>query len=543
MDVLRDLVLPELSKLGSLRRSGAGWMARCPVHEDRQNSLSIAEGRDHPVVFHCHAGCQPEDVCKALGLDWAVLSKPRDKQQRDSGFVAVYDYRDEHGELLFQVCRTADKKFFQRKPDPSSRDGYTWKLGDTRRVLYRLPKVLAAVDECREIYICEGEKDVHTLESIGLVATCNPGGAGKWRPEYTEFLRDAVVTIIADKDKPGQAHARSIRDSLIDVAASTTMAEAAGGTEIKDITDHFRNGHNLDDLSITWQSAEPPKPIAAVELWSFLDSSDAPHDWVIPGLLEHGDRLLLTGFEGLGKSMLVRQIAVCAAAGLHPFDTDYRNNYPPQKVLFIDCENSETQGRRRLRPIALSTKNYNRPAVEGMMFVVHRPSGIDLRTEDADWLIEQVTAHKPDLLVVGPFYKLHSEDINKEENARRVAAVLDHARSISGAALLTEAHAGHGEPGKKRSVRPIGSSLLLRWPEFGYGLAHNAHAEPDERGRAHQIDVIAWRGPRDDRDWPPHLEYGPAGHLPWLPWTPPRPEPKEKKKGQANDGLFEVDGT
>jgi 5S rRNA maturation endonuclease (ribonuclease M5) len=521
MDVLRDLVLPELSKLGPLRRSGSGWMARCPVHEDRQNSLSVGEGRNHPVVFHCHAGCDAEAVCKALGLDWAVLSAPRERQQTDRGFAAIYDYRDEQGELLFQVCRTADKKFLQRKPDPSSRDGYTWKLGDTRRVLYRLQKVLKAVEENREIYLVEGEKDVHSLENQGLVGTCNPGGAGKWKPEYTECLRDAVVVIVADKDKPGQAHARLVREALQGVAADVTVKEAAGDEKVKDVTDHFNAGLTLDDLITTWTAQGLAKPLAAVELWAFLDASDAPPEWVLPELLERNDRLLLTGFEGLGKSMLVRQLALCAAAGLHPFDPGKHSNFEPKRVLFIDCENSETQGRRKMRPIATVMKNYNRAPANNMMFVVHRPNGIDLDTDDADWLIEQVTGYKPDLLVIGPFYKLHSGDINKEENARRVAAVLDHARSISGAALLTEAHAGHGEAGKSRSVRPIGSSLLLRWPEFGYGLAQNALAQPDDRGRCREIDVIAWRGPRDDRDWPKNLQYGPVGHLPWVAWSPP----------------------
>jgi 5S rRNA maturation endonuclease (ribonuclease M5) len=522
MDVLRELVLP---KLDGVTKTSKGFSARCPVpdHNDRRASLSVSEGHDHPVVLFCHAGCQPEQICSAIGLNWADLCKPREATTRDGKYVAIYDYRDEQGELLFQVCRTADKKFFQRRPNPSG-DGHVWGLAESRRVLYRLPRVLEAVEQCREIYICEGEKDVHTLERQGLVATCNPGGAGKWRPEYNTALQDAVVVIIADKDKPGQAHARQVREALEPVAASVTVAEAAGN--LKDATDHFTAGHTLDQLLITYSTQAPTPKLAAVELWAFLDAHDSPPDWVIPGLLERGDRLLLTGFEGLGKSMLVRQIAICAAAGLDPFDTGFNNRYQPQRVLFIDCENSETQGRRKMRPIALATKYLQQPAAEGAMHIIHRPNGIDLAREDADWLLEQVTAHKPDLLVIGPFYKLHSEDTGKEEHARRVAAILDAARNISGAALLTEAHAGHGETGKTRAVRPIGSSLLMRWPEFGYGLAPNAMAVPDDRGRCHQVDVLAWRGPRDDRDWPRHLEYGPPNHLPWQAWHPPKPPPK-----------------
>lgn len=526
MDILREIVLP---KLDAVKKSGTGFMARCPAHEDRQASLSVAAGNTHPVVFHCQAGCSPEDVCHAIGLDWADLCKPRE-QQRDNGewtpagpAVAVYDYRDEQGELLFQVLRTASKDFRQRRPDPTAKSGWAWNLGETRRVLYKLPKILNAVEECRIIYIVEGEKDVHTLETHGHVATCNPGGAGKWRPEYTEALRDAVVFIIADKDKPGQAHARAVRDALMPVAASVTIAEAKTG---KDATDHFAAGHDIADLEITWDSAASTKASLAVDLWEFLDASDAPHHWVIPGLLERGDRMILTGFEGLGKSQLIRQLIVCAGAGLHPFEPGKATHYDPAKVLIIDCENSEDQSRRKLRPIAYSSKAHHRPVVPGNVRLIHRPEGIDLTTEDDQaWLLERVTAHKCDLLAIGPFYRLHNANMNDEQVARRVVAVLDRARAVNNSALITEAHAGHGEAGKSRSVRPTGSSLLLRWPEFGYGLAPNATSEPDEYGRSRQVDLIGWRGPRDDREWPQHLQYGdqPKGELPWKPWKPPAP--------------------
>lgn len=521
-DILREIVLP---KLDAVKKSGAGFMARCPAHEDRQASLSVSAGTTHPVVMHCQAGCSPEDVCHAIGLDWSDLCKPREPATGGDGrWVAVYDYRDEQGELLFQVCRSATKDFRQRRPDPAGRDGWSWSLGETRRVLYRLPKILAAVAECRIVYIVEGEKDVHTLEAHGEIATCNPGGAGKWRPEYTEVLRDAVVVIVADKDKPGQAHARAVRDALLPVAASVTVAEAktgqVHGKDIKDVTDHFAAGYGIGDLEITSDTGVVPAPTLAVDLWDFLDASDSPPDWVVPGLLERGDRLILTGFEGLGKSMLIRQLAVCAAAGVHPFEPSWNTDYRSATVLLIDCENSEAQSRRKLRPIATTIKQMNREIPRGTMRLLHRPEGIDLtNADDQAWLYERVTAHQPDVLLLGPFYRLHNANMNDEQVARSVVAVLDRIRSINGCALITEAHAGHGEPGKSRAVRPTGSSLLLRWPEFGYGLAPNPNSEPDDKGRCRRVDVIAWRGPRDERDWPTHLQYGDYGALPWRAWN------------------------
>jgi hypothetical protein len=90
--------------------------------------------------------------------------------------IATYDYTDETGALLFQVCRLVPKDFRQRRPD--RKGGWAWKLGDTRRVLYRLPELCEAIAQRRPIYIVEGEKDVESLRKLGLVATCNVSQSG-----------------------------------------------------------------------------------------------------------------------------------------------------------------------------------------------------------------------------------------------------------------------------------------------------------------------------------------------------------------------------
>ena len=146
--------------------------------------------------------------------------------------VERYDYVDEAGKLLYQVERMKPKGFRQRRPD--GRGGWEYKLGDVRRVLYRLPQVIEAVAAGKLITVVEGERDVHTLEAKGKVATTCPGGAGKWRKEYSEVLRGAKVAIIQDVDlpdpktgqRPGQEHAHAVRDSLEGVAAAVKMLPA-----------------------------------------------------------------------------------------------------------------------------------------------------------------------------------------------------------------------------------------------------------------------------------------------------------------------------
>jgi hypothetical protein len=519
MDALREILLPRLE---GIRMSGGSYMARCPAHDDGKASLSVAEGKDQPVVLNCHAGCDPVDILAKLGLTWETLCSPREQDRPGRGewtphgeAVAVYDYTDEQGQVLFQVCRTADKQFPQRVPDRTRKSGYRWSIGDVRRVLYRLPKVIEAVNDGEHVWVCEGEKDVHALELAGVTATCNPGGAGKWRPEFAEFLRGVIVHVVADKDKPGQAHARQVAASLDGIAAGVEIREAAGTH--KDAAAHLAAGLSLADLEVTWESGEPPTDLAP-DLYEFLAVADPGYDWVIPGLLERGDRLIWTGFEGLGKSVITRQFAICAAAGWHPFEN---HSIPKQRVLFIDCENPDRKNRRHFRDLARKASDNGIPVPAGAFRIIQRPEGVDLtREEDAAWLLERVTAHMPDLLVIGPFYRLHAADANEEQAARTVVAALDAARLKADCALITEAHAGHGQGNFARSVRPIGSSLLMRWPEFGYGIAPHPDAERDDSGRCRHVEVKAWRGPREERQWPRELVYGTHDmDWPWIPAT------------------------
>jgi Protein of unknown function (DUF3987)/Toprim-like len=262
-DEILDLVL---GKLEGTRSRGGYWMARCPAHEDREASLSIARGTSQPVVLDCHAGCATADVLAAMGLTMADISNPREQRGEWTPWadrcpcqpVATYRYTDEAGELLFEVVRGEHKEFAQRRPDPSSRSGWRWSLGDTRRVLYWLPQVVEAIQRGETVWIAEGEKDVHALEAAGVTATCNPMGAGKWRPEYADTLAGASVVIVADRDEAGRKHAAEVAASLASKALVVTVVEAAEG---KDAADHLAAGYGLDDFTNAAEPAQSAEPL------------------------------------------------------------------------------------------------------------------------------------------------------------------------------------------------------------------------------------------------------------------------------------------
>jgi putative DNA primase/helicase len=239
-----DRVLAMLAAFG-VRQSGTGWSARCPAHDDRHASLAIGEGEDGRALLFCHGGCELADLLRALGLTARDLfiGPPSRIDER-----IFYDYRDEGGELLFQVVRTptpSGKTFRQRRPD--GRGGWIWDVEGVRRVLYRLPELLAA-DPSETIFIVEGEKDADNLAHRGLVATTNPGGALKWRPEYRAALRGRHLVILPDHDEVGRTHAADVARALSGVAASVRVMDLPGLAEHGDVSDWLSAGHTIGEL-------------------------------------------------------------------------------------------------------------------------------------------------------------------------------------------------------------------------------------------------------------------------------------------------------
>lgn len=250
-------------------------------------------------------------------------------------------------------------------------------------------------------------------------------------------------------------------------------------------------------------------------LGSVLEATDDSFDWVIDGLLERRDRLMLTGLEGHGKTTLLRQLAILASAGLHPFT--FRKMERPARVLFVDAENTEKQWVRASRALAQQAASLGTadPMVGLTLWCAQR---LDLtRDVDLGKLHKAIDDLAPDLLVLGPFYRLIPRAINSDDDAVPLLAALDTLRD-RGVVIVVEAHAGHmvGSSGA-RELRPRGSSALLGWPEFGFGL------RLDKGGRtSNDYELVRWRGDRELRDWPLKLAKNTSSGWPWTPTVLPR---------------------
>ena len=206
-----------------LAKRGEACMVKCPAHDDGRASLSVKGGDTQPVVLHCHAGCEFDDIIEAAGMDRNEVLAERSDEWKTRCVVTgppirtgageashVYEYTDEDGKLLFEVLRIpmqgGGKQFRQRHLGPDG--NYVWNMTGVRRVLYRLPEILLAKQAGWPVWFVEGEKDAESvlakLEKHDLkgVATTTPMGANKkWEEGYTEALRGAKVYVVADADE------------------------------------------------------------------------------------------------------------------------------------------------------------------------------------------------------------------------------------------------------------------------------------------------------------------------------------------------------
>ncbi len=256
-----------------------GWLVPCGCHEDRTPSLHVWADDQGRLAHHCLAGCDHAATRDYLErLVGERLTVPPEPSSNGKCIVATYDYTDEKGQLLYQVVRYSAKDFRQRRPDGDGHhvwglsageyvqvtDGDWRKVNDrtpasaprkwfsaVERVLYGLHELRCEIGEARrrgdtpEVWIAEGEKDVDALRAAGVIATCNPGGAGKFRAEYGKEFAGCDAVIVADKDEPGRKHAEQVAASVRPHVTSVRIIEAAAG---KDAADHLAAGKALDEF-------------------------------------------------------------------------------------------------------------------------------------------------------------------------------------------------------------------------------------------------------------------------------------------------------
>lgn len=326
--------------------------------------------------------------------------------------VRTYDYTDESGVLLYQVCRFEPKDFRQRIPNG---DGWTWGLGETRRVLYNLPAVLAA----DFVWLTEGEKDAETINAFGFVGTTNPMGANKWIAEYGATLRGKDVAILPDGDEKGAAHrdlllkeigpiVKSLRvipmpdgfKDVSDYAASFPTVKEAGRAvlALAEKAEVLYRGHSIPVQSMEEMEAEYKDFIARAEKLRLSLAG-----W-LPGLREiralvPGEVMAVLAATGCGKTMLLHNIAFHAGIETLLFELELPASLSFERLaaMAINASGGHVESMYRMTNGSVNWRGH--PALE-RIHSVHKPR---LTPKDIARIIESAelkTSRRPALVLV-----------------------------------------------------------------------------------------------------------------------------------------------
>jgi hypothetical protein len=376
------------------QKRAAEWRGACPIHHGKDHNFAVEPDTGR---WFCHSTCgRGGDILELeaalAGGDFATRKAEvfrlvgrlepeyRHKDSRTNGNsagtslskpskatgtvgtwreVARYPYRDRDGNLLFEVIRylkpDGEKVFRQCRPD--GRGGVIWNLDGIERVPYRLPELLKA----ETVYLPEGEKDVHSLQAWGLVASCNPGGSGSsgLYAGWTEHFHDRHIVILPDNDGSGRKHAAAVAAALLGAAASVRIVELRGLPVKGDVTDWRNAGGTLEQFHeltqaaavldaaalseqrARWGLVDDEQPESYAEAGSLVtrrlsDINAKPVNWLWPGRIARGKVSIIAGNPGLGKSQVTASIAAIVTTGGHwPVD---RSPCTPGDVMFLSAE-------------------------------------------------------------------------------------------------------------------------------------------------------------------------------------------------------------
>lgn len=310
-------------------------------------------------------------VASELGLSSSVPIRRKSKELPEcpidwSNPTNTFTYFYPNGEYAFDVLRwekPGHRKAIRQSKGFDDNCNRIVNNKGTELVPYNLVGVAGrpAVLDSGFVVIVEGENKADALIRLGVCATCNPGGAGKWKEEYSKFFRGKSVVILPDNDKAGKEHAEKVADSVAPVAASVKVVALPGLPDKGDTVDWLKTpGNDRERLQVLMNDApewkpEPrqePKPRPLSVDWassrgnSYLTAYPEPFEYLLKGAFLKGELGLISGPPGCGKGTFSLQMAAYVAAGMPVFG--WWEVPEPTRVLYISAEDSRPVIHRRL---------------------------------------------------------------------------------------------------------------------------------------------------------------------------------------------------
>lgn len=403
---------------GVKRCSNNQYMARCPCHDDRKQSLSIGCGQ-RGVVMKCQAGCDTRDIIARVGLKPADLFyEPLEKNQERPQIVATYTYPGG-----VQKIRYSDKRFTWRRPD--GKGGWIWNRQGVKPSLYIAGELTGAVA------VCEGEKDADNLHRLGWNAASGADGAGpgKWKAEYTEQLRGLHVCIFQDNDDVGRKYAQETAAALHGVAASvrtldlsSVWPEIPEHGDVSDMIAAFGDEKACELMAQLITATPEWTPPTAEEdpflsCFKPLDTFDEEEaTWLVPGWIPEGQITLMAADGGIGKTTLWCNLIAAISSGTRCILDPPGHTRTAQRVAFLTTEDSVRKKlKKKLRLAGANMRNVITPDFladkEGVL------RGLKFGTTEMERFIKHF---RPALCVFDPVQGFVPPDINMgSRNAMR----------------------------------------------------------------------------------------------------------------------------
>lgn len=294
--ILRSHYSPaEIAQFMGAIDEGDSWRAPCPLHDGKSSRSLLIRDVGGELSLHCFGGCVDHEVLAEIESRIDAGEEFRKPTFDPLGeLVAEYPYTDEFGRVLYKKQRFEPKNFRVSSPGPSGE--FVSGINGSRRVLYRLPEVIAA----EWVLVLEGEKDCETARTLGFVGTCNHAGAGEWEVSYSRTLAGKNVVIVPDNDDPGREHATQVRTSVFPFAKSVRVLELPGLPEHGDLTDWVTGGGAAAELRDLIMKLSPIKPGELVDETELVSEEYGPHDEgnALAVRRLYGDRIRYTGGFG-----------------------------------------------------------------------------------------------------------------------------------------------------------------------------------------------------------------------------------------------------
>jgi hypothetical protein len=469
----------------------------CPAHHDTHPSLDITE-RNGTTLLICRAGCSQDSVINALRAKG--LWPERRANGKANGhaaqrrIVATYDYLDAEGVLRFQAVRYDPKDFRQRRPD--GKGGWIWNLPlDARHrfVPYKLPELVEAIAQERPILVLEGEQDVQTAAKLGLPATCNAGGAGKWTADHAAYLKGADVVLVRDNDDAGQRHMEDVAASLVGLAERVRLLTLPDLPPKGDLTDWVRAGGTIEQLLALIEKAtvieQPPnrseRRTAQSEARRLIsrrlsDVKMRTIEWVWTGRIAVGKHTTFAGEPGISKSTLLYGIAaIVSKGGEWPCG---EGASPKGSVIILSAEDGVED---TIKPRVIAAGG-DGDRVHVVSATTEEDGSVSSFTLQKDLkLLEEMIAEIGDvaLIIIDPISSYLGDRVDGHSNTdvRRVVEPLHEMADRLRVAVVTNGHFSKaGAANKSRaSHRFIGSIAFVALPRVAFAVV----VDPDDEAR------------------------------------------------------------